>query len=71
MPRLDVRPFTTFFSTATGWGTLTLTKREVTIRLEAGTLAVDRLVITLKGKPKTVSAKIVARAGQLATIRLG
>jgi len=60
-PRLPGRPFTTFFSTATGWGTVTLTEDELTVDLREGQLAIESL--TVLGKPVTIDA-CVARAGQ-------
>ncbi len=45
-PRWARRPFTTFFSTASGWGTLTLTRRTLEIKLEAGLLPLRRIEIT-------------------------
>ena len=46
-PRLETLPFTTFFSTATGWGTLTLAENTLSIRLESGQLKIDQVEITL------------------------
>ena len=45
-PQLARRPFTTFFSTASGWGTVTLTKRSLEIKLEEGSLPIRRIEIT-------------------------
>ena len=48
-PHPAKRPFSTFFSTASGYGTITLDRRQLTISLLQGTLMVERLV--LHGKP--------------------
>jgi uncharacterized protein (DUF608 family) len=44
-PRLAVRPFRAFFSTATGWGTVALEGKTVTVTLSEGRLRVERLVV--------------------------
>ncbi|MEI7848902.1 MAG: GH116 family glycosyl hydrolase [Chloroflexota bacterium] len=71
-PRLEVipfgKPFKTFFSTATGWGILTIKDSRLMIDLKEGFLEVDKLMITLNGKTITVDANFVAVAGRKAEI---
>ena len=44
-PRLKNEPFQCFFSTATGFGTIALQERTITVRMIEGELAIDRLVL--------------------------
>jgi uncharacterized protein (DUF608 family) len=67
-PRMAVDPFKVFFSTATGWGTITIKGKEVSIHLEEGRLQVDKLVITLNGKTTTVKPKLTVEKGKKAII---
>ena len=69
-PRLERLPFTTFFSTASGWGTLTLTKQTLTIRLEEGTLDLRRLEITTGGRRVARSLRATATAHRALTLDL-
>jgi hypothetical protein len=79
-PRLEVTPtrsalrtgklFEVFFSTATGWGTLIIKEHEVSLRLEAGWLDVDKLVITIGGKTSLVEPRIHAVKGKKAVIHI-
>jgi hypothetical protein len=48
-PQLPRRPFKTFFSTASGYGTMTLEKKRLVIEMVEGELGVDRFAI-LDGK---------------------
>jgi hypothetical protein len=43
-PRLKARPFRSFFSTATGYGTIALHDRTVSVRIIEGQLAIEKLV---------------------------
>ena len=71
-PRLEVvnpgQPFTAFFSTASGWGTLTLRGNEIVLDLAEGHLEVDKLVLTLAGKETTLEPRLTARAGKKTVI---
>ena len=53
-PRLKARPFKTFFSTATGFGTMELSDRQLRVRVIEGELHVEKLVLTAAGRTKTV-----------------
>jgi uncharacterized protein (DUF608 family) len=57
-----------FFSTATGWGTLLLEGRTLTVRLSEGKLDLEKLSITLDGKTTVVDAKVTASKSKKAVI---
>ena len=57
-PRLKVRPFQCFFSTASGFGTLALHDRRITIRIIEGELAIERLM--LADHPSPIEWKVTA-----------
>jgi hypothetical protein len=42
-PKVNARPFRTFFSTASAWGTITLEKKRLTVKLTEGELWIERL----------------------------
>ena len=67
-PKLAVDPFKVFFSTATGWGTITVQGNQVSIHLSEGLLLVDTLVITLNGKTTTLNPQLSIKKGKKAVI---
>ncbi len=69
-PKLAKDPFRTFFSTATGYGTITVSKRAVAIEMVEGELSVGAVRLTRDGKMRTMPWDVVARAGQKAELRL-
>ncbi len=69
-PRLDVDPFTCFFSTASGWGIFTLRANRFEVQLAAGKLQVDTLNVTRKGQSITLHPEGIARAGEKLSIPL-
>lgn len=62
-PRLSVRPFKTFFSTASGFGSILLDARSLHIQVLEGELQVERLVLTDGAKSRTLEWKTTARPG--------
>jgi len=70
-PRVKTRPFRTFFCTASGFGTITLERKELTIHLVAGELALNRLCVKDGRTPieKTVSLNVAAGAKTRIAIR--
>ena len=48
-PKLDIEPFQTFFSTASGYGTIRLEAGQLTIEMVEGELRIAQLDITLSG----------------------
>jgi uncharacterized protein (DUF608 family) len=70
-PRLQTRPFRTFFSTATAWGTLTLDKTSLIVTVLEGRLELEQ--IRVKPGPKSVEMPVraVIRGGHSRKIKLG
>jgi uncharacterized protein (DUF608 family) len=60
-PQLNVRPFKSFFSTAFGFGTITLDNRSVSIQLIEGELPVDKLALTIGGQTRLLDWNITIR----------
>ncbi len=69
-PKLNEKRFTSFFSTATGFGTVTLTDKALTIDLVEGELEVDTLQLTRNGKRQRIRKQIKAVSGKRTTIRI-
>jgi len=60
-PRLKTRPFQCFFSTASGFGTISLHDRTVTVNIIEGELSIDKAIVTDgEGLPRTFPTKSVA-----------
>jgi hypothetical protein len=60
--------FRTFFSTATGYGLISLSKKKLTIRMLAGHLAVDKLYLTQAGKTKEIDWGVTATMDKKAVL---
>jgi hypothetical protein len=56
-PQLTIRPFKTFFCTASGFGTILLDDRSVTIHMIEGELSVEKLVLSDKSQTRTLEWK--------------
>ena len=69
-PRIEKEPFTCFFSTASGWGTLTLGANRLEVRLAAGELALDHLQIKHRGQSITLHPGITFHRGRKISIPL-
>ncbi|NLG98759.1 MAG: hypothetical protein GX491_15490 [Chloroflexi bacterium] len=67
-PQLETSPFEVFFSTATGWGTITIKGREVTVNIEEGKLEIKKLVLDLNGEVTTVETDVTATSSEKAVI---
>jgi hypothetical protein len=63
-PKLGVRPFRTFFSTATGFGTLELLSRAVRFTLAEGELVLRRLHVDCEGKRIELALNLQVKAGK-------
>ena len=70
-PALDDENFRCFFSTASGWGTLTLGKSSLTIDLQEGELALETVQVTRRGQAITLNPNRTVRAGKRARLLLG
>ncbi len=62
-PKLTIRPFRTFFSTASGFGTIELGERSLQIQLLEGELALEKLVLTQGAHTETIEWKATLQAG--------
>ncbi len=62
-PKLRVRPFSCFFSTASGFGVVTLDSRALRIQLTEGELPLRRVFLSDGGQVKTLVWEITVRAG--------
>ena len=61
-PKLKVHPFVSLFSTAMGWGTITLDGRSLTVSLIEGELPIENLQFTDGDGTRTIEWRTVARA---------
>ena len=62
-PQLTVRPFKTFFSTASGFGTIELGGRSLRIQLLEGVLALEKLVLTDGAQTQTLEWRTTLQPG--------
>jgi len=69
-PASGAKKFRTFFSAATGFGTIELKPKKLTIRPVEGRLEVRELVLARGGKTRTVACSVTATAGEPGVIRL-
>jgi hypothetical protein len=67
---LKERPFKTFFSCATGFGTISLESHSLRVEVIEGELAVEKLLLTQGGRTRTVEWKAMARPDSPAARRL-
>ena len=64
-PRLKARPFQSFFSTASGFGTIALHERTVSIRIIEGELAIEKLIFEDAKSP--LEWRVTVRPDSVAT----
>jgi hypothetical protein len=81
-PRLPIRPFRCFFSTALGFGTISLDRRTIAVELLEGELPVEKLVFTAQASasnlpearpgptPRVLDWRITIRPSSLAVLHL-
>jgi uncharacterized protein (DUF608 family) len=69
-PELKEKKFRTFFSAASGYGTITLSKNKLTIRITEGHLAVETLYLTMKGKTRSFDCGLTARPGKKLVLKM-
>jgi uncharacterized protein (DUF608 family) len=65
-PQLSIRPFKTFFSTASSFGTIELEGRSVRIQLLEGALSLEKLVLTDGAQTRTLEWKTTIKPGAAA-----
>jgi len=66
-PKLKVRPFVSLFSTAFGYGTISLDGRNLTVKVIEGELPIEKLVLTDADGAHSVDWKTTARPNAPAT----
>src|SRR3984885_5771220 len=62
-PRLNIRPFKSFFSTASGYGTISLDGHTVTVNMIEGELPIEKLRFTDAEGTRSSAWKVTAKAG--------
>jgi hypothetical protein len=65
-PQLNVRPFKSFFSAASGFGTITLDGRAVRVEMIEGELPIEKLALTVGGETRMLDWKVTARTNAAA-----
>jgi non-lysosomal glucosylceramidase len=63
-PRLNIDPFRCFFSTASGWGNITLGSDSIEVDLCSGDLHIETLMVIRNGKTLTLHPSITVHAGK-------
>ena len=69
-PKLNVRPFQSFFSAASGFGTIELGDKSVSIRMIEGKLKLKKLALTIDKETKWMDWEITAEPGRVASKNL-
>jgi uncharacterized protein (DUF608 family) len=69
-PQLTIRPFKTFFSTASGFGTIELDRRSLRLQLLEGVLPLEKLVLTDGTQTQTLEWKTTLHPGPSAVKNL-
>ena len=67
--KIQTRKFKAFFSAASGFGTISISKGRVIIEMVEGVLAVENLYLTRGGRTRKICLGITAKAGKKTTIR--
>ena len=62
-PKIKARPFKTFFSCASGFGTITLSERSLRVEVLEGEVAVEKLMLADGSKNRVVDWKVTGRPG--------
>jgi uncharacterized protein (DUF608 family) len=70
-PKVSTRPFRTFFSTASGFGTIMLDSRSIRVDVLEGQLTVEKLVLAQDVKTRTLDWSATAHPGTPAIRELG
>jgi hypothetical protein len=69
-PQLSIRPFKTFFSTASGFGTIELGDQSLSVQLLEGVLQLEKLVLTHGEQNRTLEWKATIQSGAAATMKI-
>jgi uncharacterized protein (DUF608 family) len=65
-PQLAVRPFKTFFSTASGYGTIELGSQALRVQLLEGSLPLEKVILTNAAQTRTLEWKTTLKPGAAA-----
>ena len=65
-PQSHIRPFKSFFSTASGYGTIGLDSRSVRVQMIEGELPIEKLAFTVGAKTRLLDWKVTARTNSAA-----
>jgi hypothetical protein len=69
-PQLSVRPFKTFFSTASGFGSIVLEARSLRVQVLEGELQLEKLVLSDGTQPRVLEWKTTIRPDSVAVKEL-
>ena len=69
-PKSDLRPYRTFFSIATGFGSIELSERSITITCVEGIMELKELKVTNLGKIRVLQMDITVQSGEPVTISI-
>ncbi len=69
-PQLTVRPFKTFFSTASGYGTIELGGQALRVQLLEGSLSLEKVVLTDAAQTRTLEWKTTLKPGPAAVKKI-
>jgi len=69
-PQLPIRPFNTFFSTATGFGTIKLTPSRIKISMIEGELQIERIRLTFDKISTFIEPKVIIDARKPHVIKI-
>jgi uncharacterized protein (DUF608 family) len=69
-PQLTVRPFKTFFSTASGYGTIELGSQELRVQLLEGSLPLEKVILTNAAQTRTLEWKTTLKPGPAAVKKI-
>jgi hypothetical protein len=58
---LNVRPFKSFFSTAFGFGVISLDTQSVSVQMIEGELPIERLALTIGAEARLLDWKVTVR----------
>jgi hypothetical protein len=69
-PKLNARPFRSFFSTASGYGVIVREPAAVAVQMIAGELRIDRMILSEQGHARTIDWGTTARPGAAARVEV-
>jgi hypothetical protein len=69
-PQLSVRPFKSFFSSASGFGTIILHNRSIAIQMIEGELPIEKMKLSIGSEYKSIDWKVTARPNSTAVLSI-